>query len=371
MANDKSPDQPNQVAITGSRQLTSWMADQKVSLLFTTYQTGKLFLIGLAPDGRLSIFERTFNRCMGMTVHDDALYISTLYQLWRFENFLRPGETHEGYDRLFVPISAHTTGDLDIHDVAVDVDGSVLFVNTLFGCLATIHPKYSFVPLWKPPFITTLAAEDRCHLNGLALENGKPRYLTAVSQTNVADSWRDRRSDGGVVMDMWEKGEPIVTTGLSMPHSPRVYRDNLWILNSGMGYFGYVDRQQKLLKQVTFCPGYLRGMAFVGDYAVVGLSRPRQNKTFSGLPLDDNLKKNKSEARCGLQVININRGEVVHWLQIEGIVEELYDVSILPNVVRPMVLGFKNTQIRKILNVGPQSTLAGVKQGILGKTLTS
>ena len=166
-----SPGHP-QLELVGSRQLPQWMLEQNVSFAFTTYQTGKLFLIGLQPEGRLSVFERTFNRCMGLWGDGQTLWMSSLYQLWRFENVLVPGQLTDGYDRLYVPQVGYTTGDIDIHDVAVDADGRVIFVNTLFGCLATASETHSFVPLWKPPFVSRLAAEDRCHLNGLQCETG-------------------------------------------------------------------------------------------------------------------------------------------------------------------------------------------------------
>ena len=336
--------------ITTSRQFLSWMAEQQVSLSFSTYQTGKLFLIGLKPDGQLSVFERTFERCMGLWVSSQRLYMSSLYQLWRFENSLQPGQSHQGYDRLYVPQVGYTTGDLDIHDIVEDSGGKVVFVNTLFSCLATVSEQYSFVPLWKPPFISKLAAEDRCHLNGLAMENGRPRYVTAVGQTDVADGWRDRRQNGGCVLDV--ESNEIIVSGLSMPHSPRVYQGKLWLLNSGMGDFGYVDLARGKFEPVTFCPGYLRGLTFTGDYAVVGLSKPRHNKTFSGLALDEKLAAKDAEARCALQVIDLRTGDIVHWLRLEGIVAELYDVAVLPGVRCPMALGFKSDEIRRLITIG-------------------
>lgn len=157
-----------------SRHFTSWLAEARLSLAFTTYQAGKLFLLGLKPNGTLSIFSRTLSRCMGLWADGQTLYLSTLYQLWRFENSLGPGETYQGYDRLYVPQLGWTTGDIDIHDIGVDGSGRPLFVNTLFSCLATVSERYSFTPLWQPPFVTKLAAEDRCHLNGLALQGGVP-----------------------------------------------------------------------------------------------------------------------------------------------------------------------------------------------------
>src|SRR5262249_2802683 len=159
----------------------------------------KLFLAGLQPDGRLSLFERTFERCLGLWGDGQTLWMSSLYQLWRFENMLAPGQVANGFDRVYVPRVGFVTGDLDIHDVAAEPGGMAGFVNTPFGALATVRARHSFVPLWRPPFLSKLAAEDRCHLNGLALENGRPAYMTAVSQSDVADGWRDRRRDGGCV----------------------------------------------------------------------------------------------------------------------------------------------------------------------------
>jgi len=339
--------------INASRQFTNWMLEQKLSLGFTTYQAGKLFLLGLQPNGRLSVFERTYNRCLGLWGDGQTLWMSSLYQLWRFENVLEPGQSASGYDRLYVPQVGYTTGDLDIHDVAVEKSGRVVFVNTLFGCLATISETHSFIPLWKPPFISKLAAEDRCHLNGLALEHGKAKYVTAVSQSDVADGWRDRRHDGGCVIDI--QSDEVIAAGLSMPHSPRVYRDKLWLLNSGTGYFGYVDRATGKFEKVAFLPGYLRGLAFHGDFAIVGTSKSRENKTFSGLELDDNLKSADAEARCGVHVIDLNSGDVVHWIRIEGVVSELYDVVCLAGILRPQALGFKTDEIRRVLRIGDES----------------
>ena len=344
----EGPEKPS-LELMPSRQFPEWLAEQKLSLAFTTYQAGKLFFIGLQPDGRLSIFERTLNRCMGMVATGNSLYVSTLWQLWRFENALLPGQAQNGYDRVFVPQVGCVTGDLDIHDLGVDAHDRLVFVNTLFACLASVSESHSFRPLWKPPFVTKLAAEDRCHLNGLAMKDGRPGFVTAVSESDVADGWRDHRRDGGVVIDV--AANAVVAGGLSMPHSPRWYQDQLWVHNSGTGEFGRVDLKAGRFEPVTFCPGYLRGLAFIGDYAVMGLSKPRENKTFTGLALDDALAQKKTEARCAIQVVDLRSGDVVHWLRIEGIVEELYDVVALPGVRRPMAIGFMSDEIRRVISI--------------------
>ncbi len=326
------------------------MAEAGVSLGFTTYQAGKLFLLGYQENGRLSAFERTFNRCMGLAAGDDTLWMSSLFQLWRFSNALLPGIDHEGYDRLYVPQVGYTTGDLDIHDIGVRPDNSVVFVNTRFSCLAEPDENSSFRPVWTPNFITRLGPEDRCHLNGLAMRDGEPAFVTAVGKSDVADGWRDHRRDGGILIDV--ASNEVVAGGLSMPHSPRWYNDRLWLSNAGTGEFGAIDLDTGKFEPIAFCPGFLRGMAFVGKYAIVGLSLPREAGTFQGLALDDRLSEAGAPPRCGLLVIDTESGDILHWLRIEGVVEELYDVIALPGVERPMALGFQSDEIHRIITIG-------------------
>jgi uncharacterized protein (TIGR03032 family) len=336
--------------VSCSRHFSAWMAEHNVGLACTTYQTGKLLLFGRKKDGDLAVFERTFNRCMGLWADGQTLWMNSLFQLWRLENVLRQGEIHQGHDRLYVPRVGYTTGDLDIHDIVIESSGRVVFVATGFNCLATLSERYSFSPLWRPAFLSKMAAEDRCHLNGLAMDEGRCRYVTAVSTTDVVDGWRDRRRDGGVVLEV--PSSQTIVGGLSMPHSPRLHKGELWLLNSGAGFLGRVDRARGRFEPMTFCPGYLRGLAFVGDYAVVGLSRPRHDKTFGGLALDEDLARRGVEARCGLQVIDLRTGDVAHWVRLEGMVSELYDVVILPGVERPMAFGFKTDEIQRTIAIG-------------------
>ena len=342
---------PPQLELAGSRLFSSWLHEQHLSLAFTTYQSGKLFLLGLKPDGALSVFERTFERCMGLCVSPDAetLWMTSLYQLWRFDNALPAGQSANGFDRLYVPQCGSTTGDIDAHDVALDTAGRPIFVNTLFSCLAAPSEAHSFRVLWTPPFITRLAAEDRCHLNGLAMRDGTPAFVTAVSTTDVHEGWREHRRDGGVILDV-ASGE-VVARGLSMPHSPRLHEGRLFVLNSGAGEFCSVDFASGKFEPVCFCPGYARGLAIVGNFAVIGLSTCRENRTFSGLPLDAALAAKNVQPRCGLQVVDLRTGDVVHSLTITGLVRELYDVAILPGVRAPSALGFKTEEIRRTITI--------------------
>jgi len=331
--------------IGASRLFPVWLASVRASLAFTTYQAGKLFMIGLTPEGRLAVHERSFRRCMGLGVGADrTLWMASLYQLWRFADFLDPGARHEGHDALFVPVLGHTTGDIDIHDIHEDSEGRPIFVATRLSCLATVSTRGSFVPLWRPPFIDRIVAEDRCHLNGLAMVDGRPGYATCLARSNVAGGWRERRRDGGMVLDV-ASGE-AVATGLSMPHSPRLHDGRLWIIQSGTGEFGEVELGTGRFQPLCFLPGYARGMTFLGGKAVIGLSRPRRDGSFSGLPLDERLAREGRAARCGLAIVDLATGAVEHELWIEGVVEELYDVAALRGVIRPMALGFKTDEIR-------------------------
>ena len=309
-----------------------------------------MFILGTNTDGSLHVTERTFNRCTGLgTVSGgNTFWLSSLFQLWRFDNSLASGPFND-YDKVYLPQAAYTTGDLDIHDIVIGKDDRPVFVNTLFSCLATVSESHSFKPIWRPPFISKLVPEDRCHLNGLAEKDGKPAYVTMVSKSDASDGWRDHLQNGGVVMDV--QTNEIVCEGLSMPHSPRWYNDKLYILEAGTGYFGYIDLKTKCFERITFCPGFLRGLDFIGNYAVVGMSSVRKNKTFSGLLLDDNLKAANTEPRCGIQIINLETGAAEHWVRLEGIIEELYDVKVLAGVSRPLLIGTKKDDIRTMISI--------------------
>lgn len=337
-------------SLTTSRGFTKWLQSTGGSLAFTTYQAGKVFFLGVKPDGSLSVFERSFPRAMGLAVSPDSstLYLATQVQLYRFDR-LDNGAQSAVYDATFAPHQTWITGDIDIHDVGIGADGRPVFANTLFNCLATTAEGHSFRPIWRPKFVSQMVPEDRCHLNGLAMQDGRARYVTCVSRSDVTDGWRDRRVGGGVVIDVGS-GE-VVAEGLSMPHSPRLYRGKLWLLNSGEGSFGWVDVQTGQFTALTFCPGYARGLTFSGDYAIIGLSRPRENRTFTGLPLDAALKSHDAEARCGLLVVDLNSGAALDWVRIDGVVDELFDVAHLSGVRCPSAIGLKGPEIERVLSL--------------------
>ena len=193
-----------------SRGLAGWLAQHRLSLAITSYQTGRIYLVGSDQQGRVSFFERIFERAMGVVGNAQRIYLGGLYQLWRFENVLRPNEIiHGQFDKCYVPRNAQTIGDLDIHELGIRKDGRVVFVNTKYSCLAELSPTHSFKAIWKPKFISKLAPEDRCHLNGLAMVDGEPKYVTAVCRSDSVDGWRERRRDGGVVIDVRDRRDRL------------------------------------------------------------------------------------------------------------------------------------------------------------------
>jgi len=340
--------------IIASPGFADWLARVRASVALTTYQAGRLFMIGRRPDGGLRAHERRIDHCQGLWTDGTDLWTSSKSMLWRFRNDLAEGATtSRGAARRFVPREGRVTGALDVHDIGLGDVGEgrtgPIFVATAFNCLATVSDTASFRPLWRPPFISHLVGEDRCHLNGLAMEGPHPAFASAVSRSDAADGWRERRRDGGVVIDV-ASGE-IVAAGLSMPHSPRLYDGRLWVLNSGCGEFGTIDRDTGAFMPIAFCPGYARGLAFIGRHAVIGLSRPRHNQTFEGLELDERLAAKDTRPRCGLLIVDIDSGTSVEWLRFEYGIDELYDVATLPGVAQAEAIGFQGEDIEQLVTV--------------------
>jgi uncharacterized protein (TIGR03032 family) len=261
------------------------------SLLVTTYQAGKLVLVRDEGD-RLNTHYRAFQSPMGLALADGGakLAVGTAIQVWEFRDNrdvarrLEPAGTH---DACFLPRSSHVTGNVLIHEMAYGAGGELWFANTRFSCLATLDPDASFTPRWRPPFVTELEPSDRCHLNGLAMVDGRPKYVTALGATDTPAGWRANKAKGGVLMDV-DSGE-VICRGLSMPHSPRWYGGRLWVCESGSGTLGTVDLGTGRYEAVAAAPGFTRGLHFAGDLAFVGLSQVRESAVFTGIPITDRL----------------------------------------------------------------------------------
>lgn len=348
----------DQTKIGASRGFAAWLVRNGTSLAVTSYQSGRLFLVGTMPDGTVSVHQQAFSRAMGIAWDRNGLWLASRVQLWRLENILPEGMVAQGrFDLSLMPRKTFITGDIDIHEVAADSDGRPIFVNTSYSCLATIDPVHSFRPIWKPSFITDLAPEDRCHMNGLGMLNGRAKYVTAVSQTNVASGWHGRPLPKGVIIDI--ETDRVVTDKLSMPHSPRVAPDGrLYAVDSGRGFLVEVDEKSGNLRDVAFCPGFLRGLSIINGYAVVTVSKPRYGK-FEAMPIVEELTKRNLDPICAVLVIDLARGEIAEWLRLEGDVQELFTVELMPGVNCPMAVGPMSEEFAGTITFDEQSRPAG------------
>ncbi len=338
--------------VSVSRGLSAWLTANQTSFAFSSYQSGRLFLVGVSSNGNVSVHQQPFARVMGLWWTSDQLYLASRVQFWRLENILAPGElADDQFDVALVARSGHITGNIDAHEVAIDGEGRPILVNSGYSCLATLDPVHSFRPIWKPKFISELVPEDRCHLNGLAMLNGKPKYVTAVAQTDTADGWHGKPLPKGVLIDV--ETDEVVTDQLSMPHSPRVVDGKVYALDSGRGFLVQIDPETGKVTDLAFCPGWLRGLAIKGDHALVTISKPRYG-SFEGLPMDQEMKKRRASPECAVLIIDLATGETIEWLKLEGTVEELFAVELMPGVKCPKAIGPGSPEIVDKITFDPE-----------------
>jgi hypothetical protein len=302
---------------TQTDSFTALLQQLGASLLVSTYQANKLLIARAGGDG-LSMLVRTFDRPMGLAVDSRRLMIGTRDRIWSLRNApdiaprIEPAGRH---DACYLPRSCHVTGDIGVHEMAWAGD-ELWAVNTRFSCLCTPDPDYSFVPRWRPPFVT------------------------ALGETDTAGGWRADKPRGGCLLDV-PTGE-IVTRGLSMPHSPRWHDGRLWILESGTGRLVLVDPATGRREGVADLPGFARGLALWGPYAFVGLSKIRKSSAMDGVPLAER----RDQLKCGVAVVDLRSGQMMGLLEFQTAVEEIFDVQLLPDVRFPEVIGFQQETIQ-------------------------
>ncbi|MEM6777463.1 MAG: TIGR03032 family protein [Planctomycetota bacterium] len=317
-----------------SGNLSPILSGLGISILATTYQAGKLLTLGSDASG-LTVGFNHFDRAMGLALGDGHFAVGTRSQVWFLEIApdLAPQLEPTGrHDACFLTRSSLVTGEIHGHEMSFCGD-ELWMVNTRFSCLCTLSPRYSFVPRWQPSFISELAAEDRCHLNGLACENGYPRYVTAFSQTDTAGGWRPSKSTSGCLIDVLQN--QVIVRGLCMPHSPRIHDGELYVLDSGNGRLCQVDRSTGQCIVITQLAGFTRGLSFFGPYAFVGLSRIRETAIFGDLPLQEQ----PDALLCGVAVIELASGELVGHFTFDSGVTEIFSVEVMPNFRCPYTVG--------------------------------
>lgn len=322
-----------------SRTFPPLLAQLGVSLLVSTYQAGKVVAVGVAL-GELILSYHNFERAMGLAVKPDGIAVGARSQVWFLKSApdLAPRVEPAGrHDACFLTRSSHFTGEIQAHELAWAGD-ELWLVNTAFGCLCTLDGRHSFVPRWRPPFLTSLAAEDRCHLNGLAMapdERGvsSPRYVTALAETDTPQGWRPDKATSGCLIDV-ASGQ-TVARGFAMPHSPRVHRGRVWMLHSGAGQLVLVDPMSGKAETVAELPGYTRGLAMHDRFAFVGLSKIRETATFGGMPI----AARRPELKCGVGVVDLGTGRLMAHLEFVTGVEEIFDVQVVPGARCPVLSG--------------------------------
>ncbi len=328
---------PKPFNYTYSSNVPELLQGLNCSLAVSTYQTGKVVLFSPKDSDTLTQLPRNFVRPMGMALKNNTLAIALKSQVIITTN--SPGLAKNypvkpnTYDALFVPRSSFYTGPLDIHDL-VWTDKGLIGVNTLFSCLVSLSHTQSFLPVWKPNFISDLQPEDRCHLNGLALKDEKPKYVTALGSGNERLSWKEGMLSSGILMDV--ESNEIIIGNLPSPHSPRHYDDGLYMLLSATGQLVKVDTERGTYDEITKINGFLRGMDRIGDYLFVAMSKLRESSSiFQQAPISENSNY------CGISIIYIPSGKQVGYIIYQNTVDELFDLTVLPRMQRPNLLNIE------------------------------
>lgn len=318
-----------------------WQLEGTVAL--TTYQAGKIVFISALNEKEIIQLPRQYDKAMGLAIQGDKMAIATKNEVQVLANAkslaMHYGAQTGTYDGLYLPRATYYSGEVDLHDMSWGNDG-LWAVNTRFSCLSIINDDYSFYNKWTPSFITDQTPDDRCHLNGMAMQNGRPKYVTALGATNAPKAWRENIQQGGIIIDVDSK--EIVLKGLPMPHSPRIYNDKLYALCSATGEVICADPSTGKYEVVSKLKGFLRGMCRKNDILFVGLSKLRQNtSTFRDLPIA------RESMFCGIVAIHLPTGNQIGFIKYENSIEEIYDVQFLDGLRRPAILNTLKEEHRR------------------------
>jgi uncharacterized protein (TIGR03032 family) len=301
------------LSTTHTHGVTATLERLDVSLLVTLYQGGRAVVLS-ARGGELVTQEVELDEPMGVAAHADRVAIATRSAIH---------ELRWTPERRLAPHSVVETGDIRWHDLAFGAGGELWMVATEWSCLATRDEEQAFTPRWRPPFISRAGPGDHCHLNGLAVADGRPRFVTALAESDEPNGWRTGGADGGILIDV-DTGETVLR-GLTMPHSPRWNDGRLWVLDSGRGALCVVATATASWEPVMELPGFVRGLAFAGGLAFIGLSGLRTTTTFGPLPV----ARHAEDQPHGVWIVDHHAGGAVGIVRIDGAGREVYDVAVL------------------------------------------
>lgn len=306
-----------------------------VSVALTSFQANRLMLVR-SEGTTVDVLFREVPRPMGLAIEPQQMLLGSWAQVLEYRrhdalnSVIEPGLP---VDASYVPHSTHVTGDINIHDIARGHEGTLWMVNTAFSCLATLDPAYHFVPRWKPDFISSLAPEDRCHLNGMAMRDGQPAFVTAFSRDDTPLGWKSYRSEG---LLMSVPAGQVLAEGLSFPHSPRWIDGWLYYCESGHGRVWRCREDGSESTLVAELPGYTRGLAHLGSLLFVGLSRVRFSENAPPLPV---LERHPTTA-SGFWVIDLEKLDEQGWLIFTGDINQIYDLALIEKARFPHVMAW-------------------------------
>ncbi|MEJ0029684.1 MAG: TIGR03032 family protein [Bacteroidota bacterium] len=339
--------EPSPFSCVATPDFVRLLHELRSSIVISTYQAGKVIFLSAKNEHELIQFPRSFRKAMGIALSDQRLAIATHNEVVVYSN--SPGQARSYpkkpnlYDTLYIPRAKYYTGELDIHDIHFTNNG-LLAVNTRFSCVSTIDDNYSFKEVWRPSFITDLQPGDHCHLNGMVVVNDKPKYLTALGTTNSPKGWRPTKASGGILIDA--DSQEFVLTGLPMPHSPRLYKEGLFVLLSATGELARVDIEKHSYEVIYRFNGFVRGMDRIGDFLFIGLSRLRTTSVaFGDLPIA------AQSPVCGVAVFHLPSGKFIAQLKYEASVEEIYEVRVLENSIRPSIMSIEKNDHEGVITV--------------------
>jgi uncharacterized protein (TIGR03032 family) len=223
---DPPDGQPVPVAYEHSANLPELLDQLGISLLLSTYQAGRVVSLG-SHQWQLRLAFAQFDQAMGLARTPDGLAVGCRDNIWTLP-------AHQGIASRIAPVGEHViaflarqthhTGPVLGHELAWASDGAgegrLWLVNTLFNGLVTIEAPWSYVPSWRPPFLSGWLPEDHCHLNGVAIaEDGSaPLWVTALDRSDNANGWRADKARGGCLLHV-PSGE-VVLADLAMSPPP-------------------------------------------------------------------------------------------------------------------------------------------------------
>jgi uncharacterized protein (TIGR03032 family) len=351
--------QPTPFSCSYTPQIPELLFNLNCSIALTTYQAGKLIFLSPRDKEVLVQLPRTFDKPMGIAIHPsdpNKISLACKSEIISFKSDDGLAKFYpkspSKYDAMFMPRLTYHTNFLDIHDLEYGKDG-LYGVNTLFSSIVKFNESYSFEPYWKPSFVSELASEDRCHLNGMIMKDGKPKYGTAFNQGNTPQSWRSEIISGGVLIDI--DTNDIIADQLEMPHSPKQIGNKIYCLLSALGQLISIDIETGKREVIVELNAFVRGMDFYGDYLFIGMSKLRENlSTFK--ELIPNIKNN----RAGIAIIHLPtqsfQGEIVY----QNSVEEIYDVKIIADKIRPNIVSPHSNESKAGLTIPDTSFWAKI-----------